>query len=132
MKPLHSSRLFLLQILLLFVAPLQAQQQEIDRLVGALLGDTPMMSDLQQLCDEVGGRPTGSPANRKAVEWAMKKFQNAGVLAKKEGFMMPRFWLERSAEAVISGDGERNGQNQGDPDLSHGCASSASSFCLKQ
>ena len=104
MEALDRSRLFLLLILLVLAAPLRAQQQDIGRLVGALLGETPMISDLQQLCDEIGGRPTGSPANRKAVEWAMKKFQNAGVLAKKEGFMMPRFWLERSAEAVISGD----------------------------
>jgi hypothetical protein len=104
MKALNGSRFFLVLIILVFVAPLQAQQQDIGRLVGALLGDTPMISDLQQLCDEIGGRPTGSPANLKAVEWAMKKFQNAGVPAKKEGFIMPRFWLERSAKAVIGGD----------------------------
>lgn len=104
MKVLNGTRFFLLLILSVYVAPLQAQQQDVDRLVGALLGNTPMISDLQQLCDEIGGRPTGSPASRKAVEWAMKKFQNAGVLAKKEAFIMPRLWLERSAEAAIKGD----------------------------
>ncbi|MCG8606094.1 peptidase M28, partial [bacterium] len=104
MKVLNCTKLLLVYILFVFVTPLKAQEQEVDRLVGALLGDTPMISDLQKLCDEIGGRPTGSPANLRSVEWAMKSFQNAGVLAKKEAFIMPRFWLERSAEAVISGD----------------------------
>jgi hypothetical protein len=82
----------------------QPQTSEVDLLVAALLKKTPMIDDLQQLCDEIGGRPTGSQANLNAVEWALKKFKEAGVMAKKETYTMPRFWLERSSEAKISGD----------------------------
>lgn len=77
---------------------------DVHRLVGALLQETPIMEDLRQLCDEIGGRPTGSKANLQAVEWAIKTFKDAGVTVKKESFTMPGMWLERSAEATVSGD----------------------------
>ena len=86
------------------VSQIQASEVEVDCLVAAMLKKTPMIEDLQQLCDEIGGRTTGSKANLKAVEWALKKFKEAGIIAKKEKFLMPRFWLERSSEAIISGD----------------------------
>jgi hypothetical protein len=84
-------------------APLAAQDSDVARLVAAMLGDTPMISDLQQLTDEVGGRATGSEANLKSVEWALARFKEAGVEARKEGFMMSALWLEKSATAKISG-----------------------------
>ena len=77
--------------------------EDVDRLVAALLGDTPLISDLQDLTDTVGGRPTGSEANRRAVAWALARFEAAGVTARRESFTMPSLWLERSAAAVISG-----------------------------
>ena len=75
-----------------------------ERLAAALQGDTPMVSDLHALTDEVGGRPTGSAANRRSVEWALGRFREAGVAARAETFTMPRMWLERSARATIGGD----------------------------
>lgn len=83
---------------------LLAQTSEVDQLVGALLGETPLVADLQELCDEIGGRPTGSAANLRSVDWALEKFQQAGVNVRKEAFTLPRFWLERSSEAEITGD----------------------------
>ncbi len=77
--------------------------EDADRLVTALLGDTPLVSDLQDLTDKVGGRPTGSAANRRAVAWALARFEAAGVKARRESFTMPALWLENSAAAVISG-----------------------------
>jgi carboxypeptidase Q len=77
---------------------------DLDRLVSALLADTPLVSDLRSLTDEVGGRATGSPANTKAVEWALARFQAAGVPARKEAFSMPELWLERGTRATVSGD----------------------------
>src|SRR5262245_5479569 len=41
-----------------------------DRLVAALVGQTPLADDLEALSDSIGGRPTGSDANRRAVDWA--------------------------------------------------------------
>src|SRR5437899_6144264 len=88
------------------VSPLPAQQpDDVSRLIGALLGDTPMIRDLQQLTDEVGGRATGSAANLKGVTWALARFKQAGVPATREAFPVPSLWLERSATATVRGPG---------------------------
>ena len=82
-----------------------AQGSDADRLAGAMLGDTPVVADLRDLTDRVGGRPTGSPANQRAVEWALARFKEAGVDARREPFLMPGLWLERSARATVRGTG---------------------------
>lgn len=102
--------LLALVFLLAGTAPLGAQRRpdaETPRLVAALQGDTPLLADLEQLTDEIGGRPTGSPANRRAVEWALGRFKAMGVPARAETFRMPDLWLERSATATIEGGGVR-------------------------
>jgi hypothetical protein len=88
-------------------APLQAREREAALLTGAMLGGTPMVDDLRSLVDEVGGRATGSEANRRSVEWALERFKAAGVPAKAEPFRMPALWLERSASATVQGAGVR-------------------------
>lgn len=85
-------------------SPLFPQDSDTPRLVGAMLGDSPLEEDLQELTDQIGGRATGSEANLKSVEWALAKFKAAGVDARKEGFMMPALWLERSATARVEGE----------------------------
>jgi carboxypeptidase Q len=75
----------------------------IDRLVVAMLGETPMIDDLTALTDRIGGRPTGSPANAAAVDWALTRFREAGVAARRDTFRMPALWLERSASATVAG-----------------------------
>lgn len=77
---------------------------EVDRLVAALLGSTPLEEDLRALTDEIGGRPTGSPANARAVDWGLQRFRAAGVDAAAEAFTMPALWLERSASARVGGE----------------------------
>ncbi|NIM48028.1 MAG: M28 family peptidase [Gemmatimonadales bacterium] len=86
-------------------SPLNAQSDDVSRLVAALLGDTPLIEDARALTDEIGGRPTGSPANLAAVEWALARFRSADVAARREAFTMPALWLERSASATVSGEG---------------------------
>ena len=76
-----------------------------DRLVAALLGPTPLAGDLEALSDRIGGRPTGSDANRRAVDWAMARLTEAGVPARRESFTVGPQWLERSARAEIRGEG---------------------------
>jgi carboxypeptidase Q len=80
---------------------------EVARLIAAFAGDTPLAADLESLTDEVGGRATGSPANLRSVDWALARFQAAGVPAHKEEFTMPGLWLERAATAVVAGEGVR-------------------------
>ena len=85
--------------------PLRAQDPGAARLVAALLQDTPLVHDLQTLTDEIGGRATGSPANLRAVDWAIGRFREAGVTVRREPFTMPGLWLERGASATVRGDG---------------------------
>jgi carboxypeptidase Q len=82
----------------------QSNSPEAARLVSAMLGQTPLAADLQELVDEIGGRPTGSAANLAAVEWGLKKFAASGVSATKETFTLPRFWQERASRATVGGD----------------------------
>jgi hypothetical protein len=81
----------------------RAQPGDVDRLVAALLSDTPLIRDLQSLSDEIGGRATGSAANLKSVDWALERFADARVPARKEAFQMPTLWLERGSRAWVGG-----------------------------
>ena len=87
---------------LLFSYNLTAQS-DFYQLTGALLGETPIEEDLQELCDDIGGRVTGSKANEAAVKWALQKFKTAGLSAQKEAFQMPVRWLEKSTTAKVQG-----------------------------
>ena len=102
--PNHVARVTLCLSLLYPHLPAAASAQDaVPRLAGALLGDTPMVDDLRSLTDRIGGRPAGSPANLRAVEWALERFRAAGVPSTKETFRMPGLWRERSAGAVVQG-----------------------------
>ncbi|MDH3744617.1 MAG: M28 family peptidase [Acidobacteriota bacterium] len=74
------------------------------RLVAALLAETPLTDDLRSLTREIGGRPTGSDANLRAVEWGLERFREAGVDARRESFEMPGLWLEKSSSVTIRGE----------------------------
>lgn len=70
------------------------------RLVGRAFGPTPLLQDLQELCDRIGGRPTGSPACDRATEWAAARFKAASVTSVAlEPFTVPQSWAAESAEA---------------------------------
>src|SRR5271167_2645138 len=57
-------------------------------------GDTPLAKDLEDLCDHVGGRPTGSAACTRAVAWAAARFRAAGLTqVSTESFSIPLKWL---------------------------------------
>jgi len=71
--------------------------------VKAMFADTPIEEDLRELCDQIGGRASGTAANLRAVEWGVAKFKEAGVKAYTDEFMMPGLWLEKSATARVTG-----------------------------
>ena len=87
-----------------FSLSIQAQNKESIQLVEALGKKTPILEDLHELCDQIGGRVTGTAPNEAAVAWALQKFEEAGVKTWKEAFEMPRKWAEKSATAEITGD----------------------------
>ncbi len=69
------------------------------RLADRAKGTTPMLDDLRELCDTIGGRPTGSPACNRAVEWAAEKFRAAGVdSVALETYTVPTLWLGGTAD----------------------------------
>ncbi len=76
-------------------------QATLNDLIATLLADTPIEEDLQELCDEIGGRVTGSEANKESVEWGYNKFQEAGLSVLKDPFEMPSLWLEKSTNVTI-------------------------------
>src|ERR1017187_8425462 len=61
-----------------------------------------MLGDLRELCDHIGGRPTGSPASERAIDWGGAKFKAIGVDAvATEPFTVPNRWAAVSAEAGV-------------------------------
>jgi len=59
-----------------------------------------MLADLRELCDRIGGRPTGSPACERAIDWAAARLKAAGVdSVTTESFSVPVQWAAVSAEA---------------------------------
>src|SRR5271157_3655622 len=57
-------------------------------------GQTPLLDDLRELCDGIGGRPTGSKACDRAVDWAVAHFRGAGVDSTwTETYTIPASWV---------------------------------------
>src|SRR5260370_2072939 len=84
-------------------ASLLAQTDAPQRLAARALGNTPMIDDVRELCDRIGGRPTGSSACERAIEWGAKKFRDAGIdHVTLEPFPVPALWLPGTAEASAS------------------------------
>ncbi len=73
----------------------QQREAQVQRLIGQILGPSPMEENLRKLNDEVGGRVPGTDANGKGVLWGIRGFQAAGLEnVKAETFEMPWFWME--------------------------------------
>lgn len=73
------------------------------RLMAAMLAPTPVLADVRELTDTIGGRPTGSPALERAVAWTVARLQAAGVDAvRTEDYVAPRVWLAKSERAEVT------------------------------
>jgi len=96
---------YFISLILSFVLSISFSQSDIVNLKTMLLSESPIEEDLQELTDIIGGRVTGSEANIRAVEWAMEKFEEAGVAAKKHPFEMPVLWLEKMCKGSAMLDG---------------------------
>ena len=98
-------KFLILSCILTFGASLKAQE-DVTKLIGAMLSETPIEENLQELCDEIGGRVTGSKANEASVDWAYNKFKEAGLEVEKDPFIMPVLWLPEYTNVKINGDSE--------------------------
>ena len=77
--------------------PVQAVQEAI---VADAQADTSGHQFLTRLCDDFGGRLTGSPANRGALERVLAELKALGVEARLEKFRMPG-WVRERDEAML-------------------------------
>ncbi len=91
---------FLLPLLLagsLCAQPLQTMQ---DKIVADGVADRAGYDFLGRLCDDFGGRLTGSPNNRDALARTVAELKAIGVEARLEPFTMPG-WVRGDDEAVM-------------------------------
>ena len=67
------------------------------------VGASPALEkNLRVLCDEIGGRLPGTPAMKRAVDWAVQAFRQAGVTrVATESFTLPQSWQEGASRAEV-------------------------------
>ena len=64
-------------------------------MVAEILGPSTLEENLGELMDEIGGRVSGSEANRRSVDWAVEAFREAGVdRVTTEALTLPVGWRE--------------------------------------
>ncbi len=73
------------------------------KILPVILGPSPLEGNLRRLTDEVGGRVTGSPQMKKAVEWGVAAFRAAGVDVHTEKYMLPVQWSEGDTRLEVLG-----------------------------
>lgn len=88
------------------VAPACAQDDKAlpagERLAAEIAARTPMMADLEELCDGIGARMTGSASLREAQSWAMKKLAHYGASSVRlEAWNLGMPWLRGRARARL-------------------------------
>lgn len=72
------------------------------KIIANALGPSPLYDNLRRLTDEIGGRPSGSPAMAKAVAWAMDAFRAAGVgNVRTENYSIPVNWSEGATHLEV-------------------------------
>ena len=95
--------LFLLTILGAFAADRDSNREVADRLIAEALKPSPLETNLRRLTDEVGGRVPGTPAFRRAVDWGVAAFKEAGAdSVHTEEFTIQHSWAEGATEMTAS------------------------------
>jgi carboxypeptidase Q len=65
------------------------------KIIANALGPSPLYENLRRLTDEIGGRPSGSPAMARAITWAVDAFHAAGVSnVHTENYTIAQNWSE--------------------------------------
>jgi carboxypeptidase Q len=76
-----------------------------DILSANLLSPTPIFEDLRYLTDDIGGRPTGSPAMERALQWGLRRLIDAGFKdAYLDPYTAPVNWLPNIETGVLITD----------------------------
>ena len=89
-------------LLLLPLAAAAAADDVARELMARTLAPTPILSDLQELTDDIGGRPTGSPALDEAIHWGTQKLREAGLVnVHAESYTAPSLWYQGGESGQI-------------------------------
>jgi hypothetical protein len=91
-------------LVLLWTIPAGAQNgpSPIDHLLDDIGSSPALEKNLRVLCDEIGGRLPGTPAMKRAVEWAVEAFRKAGVQrVHTESFTVPNSWAEGASRGEV-------------------------------
>jgi Iap family predicted aminopeptidase len=85
-------------------APLRAEpdQKIQDAIVADLLADPSAHTFLARLCDDFGGRLTGSPANRAALDRTVAELKKLGIDARLEKFTYPGWVREKDEVSLLA------------------------------
>src|SRR3984893_5303193 len=90
--------------LTLFPGAVSSSENESAKLIAAVMGASPMAENLRRLTDEIGGRGSGTAANKQAVGWGIESFRAAGVdEVHTEKFTLPVSWSEGQTRLEILG-----------------------------
>ena len=89
-------------IALLLLLCVAASAFAADDLTTRIRSSNQMIDDLRELCDRVGGRPTGSLNEKRAEDWAAKKLRDAGVDVSVESYLIPAYWESKTAMAACT------------------------------
>src|ERR1700686_2248846 len=102
-----STLLFLTTVILSAVTAVAADpdsQKEIAaRLIAEALKPSPLETNLRRLTDEIGGRVPGTPAFKRAVDWGVAAFKEAGAdSVHTEEFAIQHSWAEGATAMTAS------------------------------
>jgi len=65
------------------------------KIIAEALKPSPIIANLQQLTDQIGGRVPGTPAMQRAIDWGVAAFKAAGAdSVHTENFTIPASWAE--------------------------------------
>src|SRR5689334_3059580 len=78
-----------------------AQSPDTAAIISRALTSSVQADDLRRLTDETGGRVSGTPAMRRAIDWAIAAFRTAGLTAYTESYTMPLTWSEGATRLEI-------------------------------
>lgn len=97
-------RCYLLSISCFFISSaLCAANTPTQTLLARTLSPTPIIDDLHALTKTIGGRPTGSPAMDKAVDWSVSRFTQAELEnVHTETYSPERNWLPQIETALYT------------------------------
>lgn len=110
MSPRKLSLALALLLVPLTAPAIQAQQVDttgVGRLIAQAMDHSEVMENLRYLSDAIGPRLSGSPAMRRANDWAVERFRSYGLNARLEAFQFGVTWKRGPASAWLVAPFER-------------------------